>query len=392
MAYIIIGDTFSFPEGDAATNRVYTYAKGFLDHGLKVHIICFGSGYKGIGDGITNGIYYYHPFGIRERSKFLLVRRWHRILRYFKTAALVRHLDKDEKIMAFHCYTSLLRTQIFVFLLTRWLGSKIILERSEHPMRNYNSKPIRKIYGNLRIALEIRFCDGIFCISNYLINYYTSRGINQNRLFLIPSTVDVERFKGRYESPVTFRYILYCGSLTIIKDGVDILLGSFSEISTKHPEINLILVGEADSAEDESFFRDLVSKYGINHRVLFTGKLPRDTIPAYLLNAEVLTLARPRSIVADAGFPSKVTEYLATGKPVVATKVGDIPFYLKDNENAFLAEPDSIDAFAEKLDYVLSDYSDALKVGEKGKILTSTVFNFNYQFQRVMEFIENISK
>jgi glycosyltransferase involved in cell wall biosynthesis len=389
MAYVIIGDTFTFPEGDAATNRVYTYAKGFLENNLKIHVICFGTEYNGVGDGILNGIYYYHPFGIRERSKYFIVRRWFMMIRYFKTAALTARINKDDKIIAFHCYTSLLKTQLFAFILSRYFKSKLMLERSEHPMRNYNDKVLKRMYGNLRVGLETKICDGILCISNFLINFYKSRGLSERKLFLIPSTVDAERFSNHFNSPFTFKYILYCGSLTIVKDGVDILIESYSKISGKHPGVNLVLVGEADTAKDELFFRDLVSKFKMNQKVFFTGKLPRTAIPAYLCNAEILTLARPRSIVADAGFPSKVTEYLATGKPVVVTKVGDIPVYLKENENAFLSEPDSVDAFAEKLDYVLSNYELAKKVGEKGRELTATVFNYNFQAKRMIEFINN---
>jgi len=389
MAFVIIGDTFTFPEGDAATNRVYTYSKGFLENGLKIHIVCFGSEYNSAGDGILDGIYYYHPFGIRARSKYFIIRRWNRVIRYFKTAALVAGINKNDKIIVFHCYTSLLRTQLFAFILSRYFKAKLILERSEHPMRNYNDKFLKRIYGKLKVALEIKFCDGIFCISNFLINFYKSRGFDQRKLFLIPSTVDTGRFNDHFDSPFSFKYILYCGSLTVIKDGVDILIESYSKIAGKYADINLVLVGEADSEKDEIFFRDLVTKCGMNQRVFFTGKLPRKTIPAYLTNAEILTLARPRSIVADAGFPSKVTEYLATGKPVVVTKVGDIPLYLKDNENAFLSEPDSVDAFAEKLDYVLGNYELAKLAGEKGRMLTATVFNYNFQGKRVIEFIKN---
>lgn len=101
----------------------------------------------------------------------------------------------------------------------------------------------------------------------------------------------------------------------------------------------------------------------------------------------MLALARPTSIIADAGFPSKLTEYLSTGKPVLVTQVGDIPIYLKDNENAFLSEPDSAEAFADKLRYILNNYEYALKVGIEGKRLTETIFNYNFQAVRMLEFI-----
>jgi len=75
---------------------------------------------------------------------------------------------------------------------------------------------------------------------------------------------------------------------------------------------------------------------------------------------------------------------------VVVTKVGEIPVYLKDNETAFLCEPDSVDAFAERLDYVLKNYEHALAIGIKGRELTSTVFNYSYQTRRISEFISSL--
>jgi glycosyltransferase involved in cell wall biosynthesis len=135
-------------------------------------------------------------------------------------------------------------------------------------------------------------------------------------------------------------------------------------------------------------FEDYVATLNMKGRIIFLGQLPRTDIPKYLTNAKILALARPQSIVSDAGFPSKLTEYLATGKPVVVTSVGDIPVYLEDNKNAFLSKPDSVDAFADKLDYVLSNYEFAQQVGEKGKELTETIFNYNFQAKRIIDFID----
>lgn len=389
MSIVIFGDNFSFPEGDAATNRVYNYAKGFYENGINVHVICFSSEYDTVGEGMEDEIHFYHPFGVRNRNRFFIIRRWQKFIKYFRTISLIKSIQRKDKIIAVHCYTQLLQTQLFAFIFSRYYKTRLTLERSEHPMRNTNDKVIKRLYGNFKIAIETRLYDGIFCISDYLIRFYQNKGCDERKLFLVPSTVDPARFNKLLDSPFRFRYILYCGSLTTLKDGVDILIESFSRISRRHPDINLALVGEADTLKDEIFFRELVSRFNIKNRVFFTGKLPRTAIPEYMCNAEILTLARPRSIVADAGFPSKLTEYLATGKPVIVTSVGEIPVYLKDNDNAFLSEPDSVDAFTDKLDYVLCNYQLAKQTGERGRDLTLGVFNYNLQARRIINFISN---
>lgn len=69
MSLIIFGDLFTFPEGDASTNRVHTYAKGFIENGINVHVICFENEYITNSDGLTNGFHFYHPFGQRKREQ-----------------------------------------------------------------------------------------------------------------------------------------------------------------------------------------------------------------------------------------------------------------------------------------------------------------------------------
>jgi len=76
---------------------------------------------------------------------------------------------------------------------------------------------------------------------------------------------------------------------------------------------------------------------------------------------------------------------------VLVTKVGEIPDYLTDLEDAFLSEPDSSEAFAEKLDFVLSNPELAREVGLKGRQLTHTVFNSKVQSQRIIEFIKSLN-
>jgi glycosyltransferase involved in cell wall biosynthesis len=391
MNYIILGDTFSFPEGEAATNRIHTYVKGLNENRLKNHVVCFANEYNNVGDGIINGIYYYYPFGQRKRNKYFIIRSLRKIFKYYNAFLLIKKINKNDNIIALHCDTHFIGTFLFAFALSKYFKTNFILEQSEHPLRNYQDSIIKKMLGNAKTYLEIKLCDGIFCISQYLVDFYKNRGMSPKKLFLVPSTVDTERFNNQYFSPLPFQYILYCGNLNKSKDGVDILIESFSKISGRYPEINLVLIGRSDTIIEEEDIRSLSAKLNTHNRVYFLGQLSRNEVPAYMTNAKILALARPKSMIADAGFPSKLTEYLATGIPLVVTKVGEIPVYLKDNKNAFITDPDSIYAFAEKLSYVLDNYEFAKEVSIKGQELTQTVFNYSYQAKRIIQFLETIN-
>ena len=390
MSIVIFGDDFPFPEGDAATNRVHTYAKGFIENGLSVHVICFASDYNTEDSGSINGINYYHPFGQRERNKFLFIRAWHKFTKYFKTLDLFIRINKGDPVLAIISYTQSLTCQFYIYLIAKLISTKLISEHGEHPLKKYQGSSLRIMRGELKSYLGSKSCDGILCISQYLIDFYAARGIKRERLFLVPSTVDTDRFKIKDTSPLKINYILYCGTLTLLKDGVDILIKSFALISERFPELCLVLLGKANTIENEILLKTLVNDLTITERVIFKGQIPRNEVPAYLTNAKILALARPSSIIADAGFPSKLTEYLATGIPAVVTAVGEIPVYLKDGLNAFVCEPDSTEKFAEKLQFVLDNYSDAKNIAIEGRKLTETIFNYNYQASRIVEFIKSL--
>ena len=80
--------------------------------------------------------------------------------------------------------------------------------------------------------------------------------------------------------------------------------------------------------------------------MVFTDSVSPTTIPQYFMDAEMLVLARPDNIQAKYGFPTKLGEYLLSGRPVVLTDVGNITDFLKDGVSAFIAKPGDIDCVA----------------------------------------------
>ena len=85
----------------------------------------------------------------------------------------------------------------------------------------------------------------------------------------------------------------------------------------------LMLVGDEIVNPRVPEFRAIAENLGISDQTTFAGRVQRSEIPGYLAQASVLVLARPRSPLADAGMPSKVAEYLASGVPTILTRAGE---------------------------------------------------------------------
>src|SRR5688572_13733668 len=243
MSIVIFGDLFTFPHGSAATNRVHTYANGFFENGIDVHVICFTNDYLDSSNGVNDGIKFYHPFSQKRRSRYFLVRQWRKILKYFRTFALIIRINKEDKILAINSWSNNLITHLFGYLLSRMTNSTLILECSEHPLRHFPGSGFRHKVGLIKFYIEASISNGIFCISHFLINYHKSRGVKSRKLLLVPSTVDPRRFMISDGRPVEYSYIGYFGSLTFVRDNVDLLIRAFSVCSCKQDNVHLVLGG-----------------------------------------------------------------------------------------------------------------------------------------------------
>ena len=220
-----------------------------------------------------------------------------------------------------------------------------------------------------------------------LCRHYYALTHNKGKIIHIPMTVDLSRFdqsqlKHAAISELPSSYIAYCGSLSNKKDGIDILIKSFSAFHKHFPQYHLCLAGA--NHPDVEGQNQLIDSLGVRDFVHYLGVIHQSDIPSFLCNASILALARPKSHQAEGGFPTKLGEYLATGNPVCVTKTGEIADYLQDGINAFLAEPDDIKSFTDALCRVASDMNNAEDVGKKGRNVAETEFNMNIHIKRLL--------
>lgn len=272
---------------------------------------------------------------------------------------------------------------------------KLVTEMSEfldihyYNKTNYFQRRLGNSKKNYFENVYIKRIDALVLMTQTLINHYQNFE-NKPVLFHLPMTVDLERFSAPLEILAEFQapYIAFVGVMNDAKDGVDVLIKSFAAISNNFPDYKLYLVGlrNYDTPSHLKMIQDL----GMNGRIEWKGAYDRDKIPHIIQNADLLVLPRPDSKQAQGGFPTKLGEYLATGNPVCATRVGEIPNYLKDNESVFFAEPGSVESFAEAMTRALSNETLAKEVGEKGREVAQKYFNKDIQARKLYEFLKEL--
>jgi glycosyltransferase involved in cell wall biosynthesis len=129
--------------------------------------------------------------------------------------------------------------------------------------------------------------------------------------------------------------------------GSGAVIRSLPQLSARFPSIHFEVVGDG-SAIDE--FKRLAAECGVANRVTFAGKLSHDRVLERLRASTLFVF--PTS--SSEGFPKAVLEALATGLPVIATRVSVLPSLLQ-NDCGILLDDDSPDAIARAVEEALSN-------------------------------------
>lgn len=396
MTAAAIIHNLSFPEGSAPVVRFTAYAKGLQRAGWQVRVLCIkpkdeSRESRGL---VTAGEYQGLPFeftsGTRYRSPGIATRVWFNMLGFWKSLARIAQMKRREGLKVALMVGPLgFFKETMYFIVCRLYGVKLVEERTEYPFLSPGKSPLFRLKLWLYLHVSCRQYDGMLVISKVLEGYFRKYIRPGAGIFVMPIIVEPERFDLVAAGEQEFEDVVYIGSMQTGKDGVEFLLEAFARIAGKYGKLRLVLIG---NTAFDGFIRlqQQVEALQIGNRVVFTGRMPVADIPLPLKNAKMLVLARPANKQAEAGMPTKVGEYLATGNPVVVTKVGSIPDYLEDGVNAFLAEPGDVAGFADKMEEILLHPDKAKVVGERGKELARSVFNYTYQGARLASFFHSL--
>lgn len=274
----------------------------------------------------------------------------------------------------------------------RALGVPAVHEVTEFPDVVRFPGPLGALAHVYFLLRQLPALDGVLVISRAIQAYvarWTSAPVR-----LVGSIVDLDDARG----PVpplelgTELVVGYAGSLSETKDGVLTLIRAAARVSADlGPDLRVRIRVVGDHASPAGKAAQLESRaLGMEDRVEFRGQVPHAEVPSLLAECHLLVLPRPVSRQATGGFPTKLAEYLATGRPVLTTAVGDIPRYLRDGETCLMAAPNDVDALARSLASAARDYDGARAIGARGRGLVERSFSAPMQASKVAEFLESL--
>jgi glycosyltransferase involved in cell wall biosynthesis len=174
---------------------------------------------------------------------------------------------------------------------------------------------------------------------------------------VVPNIVDLVRFRPCAAPAALSPQVIVARNLEPIYDN-STALRAFAEVHRRHGHARLLIAG---TGPQETLLRALADELGVADAVEFAGRLDRDTMAQRLRESHVaLNPSRVDNM------PNSVLEALASGVPVVSTRVGGVPFIVTDEQTALLVPPGEPQAMAQAIGRLLDDEHLAQRLRQAG--------------------------
>ncbi len=181
--------------------------------------------------------------------------------------------------------------------------------------------------------------------------------------------------------------IVYAGVL-IPRKGVHHLIRAFAQVVPKFPQARLAIIGRAENPAYAEGLESLVAELGLDSQVEFVKELSQAKLAQRMRRGLVFVLPS-----VSEGLGRVVIEAMATGMPVVGSRVGGIPEMVQEGVTGFLVPPGDEEALAERLRWVLEHPQEAETMGCRAREFARTFFSHDAYvagYRRLFEMAQEV--
>jgi glycosyltransferase involved in cell wall biosynthesis len=244
----------------------------------------------------------------------------------------------------------------------------------------------------------------IFVVSEVERRNLEARGVRSEKIVVNPNGVDVERFRpgvggaetrrelGIEEDEVVAGFVGTFGPW----HGVEKLAEAIKSITTgghgvpplQRPKFLLVGSGSLQAEVEKQLENEV--KEG---RVIFTGAVAHDRVPKLLDACDILVAPHVR--LADGseffGSPTKIFEYMAMGKGIVASRLGQIGEVLVDEETSLLVEPGNVGELGNAIVRLIESETLRKRLGARAREVAAREHTWTHNARRVLDAYQNLT-
>lgn len=280
-------------------------------------------------------------------------------------------------------------------LIARLKGIPLVLEVNS-PMA-LESRRFNTTHWNLPLILEwterinLRLASKVYTVSEALKAYFVEQGIDANKISVIPNGVNVSKFNPDVSGKaIRAQYGLgdsvvlgFIGSFHYWH-GVESLPPYIEQLCAKYPQVNFLLVGNGPLREK---LEATMRQSGLQDRVVFAGYVEHSEIPKYLAAMDIVLAPYP-AMTFFYFSPLKLFEYMAAGKPVVASRVGQIEEIVEDGANGLLYEAGDMAHLIARSCQLIESRELRGRIGQQARELMCNRYSWQVNAGRVMALVQ----
>ncbi len=261
------------------------------------------------------------------------------------------HFDVIHERCGLYSYGGILAAKLLKKPLLLEINAPLIEEKQlfTKPLKSY-----QKLSATISNKVCFKFSDRIVAVSNVLKEILVNDWhITGDKIKVIPNAFDSSLFDKEHDTKhikntldlVNAFIITFVGTFQTWY-GIENIVDAFCLLVKEIPHARLLLVGDGLLRKD---LKTRVEKLGIDKTVIFTGYVKHDLIPEILAVTDI-TVAPFRPLPTGFyGSAIKIFEYMGAGKPIIASKIGQIGEILEHEKTGLLVKPGDIQELAHSI-------------------------------------------
>jgi glycosyltransferase involved in cell wall biosynthesis len=285
--------------------------------------------------------------------------------------------------------------------LARHLDVPLVIEYngSEIWMGRHWGQPLK--YEALASRIELLNMNGadlVVVVSRAMRDELVGRGVPSGHILVNPNGVDPARYAPTVEGAALRRELALDGT-TVIGfistfqpwHGAEVLAHAFVELIRDHPAyrdgVRLLMIG---SGSGLARTKEIVTRAGLDACVRFTGLVAQEDGAKYLAACDIL--ASPHVPNPDGspffGSPTKLFEYMAMGKAIVASHLDQIGEVLRHGETAWMVPPGDVHGLARGLARLVDDRNLRATLGDAARRDVLAHYTWHSHVKRILAGLE----
>ncbi len=326
---------FELPDRNAAAQRVLANSSIFRDLGYNVVFVGTSRNVNETGmqnPQFVNGYTCYNVFYPKSLSDQL---------KYLTSISLIKSVLKlynDARAVICYNYQAVALWKIKRYCKKQ--DVKVIGDTTEwyQPKGSVIYRTIKNLDTNLRMRVIQPKLDGLIATSRFLFDFYKDKNPN---LLVLPALVDLNDNKWSVEIEEhndNCVRLVYAGTTGIGKDELAETLNILAKVKRNcNRDFIINIIGLTMDQYRQAFHVSDIPEE-IKDNVKFMGRLSHKQVIREIANSDFYIFIRNVSLVTSAGFPTKFSESISCGTPVITTKTSDLQSYLVEGKNGFFVD------------------------------------------------------